>query len=585
MLDIVKSGQATSIRFRSFLAGPARSRRSIAIQSCCRWSAVILTAIVLPAEASAQSAGVLLRPVAVSGELAPDGDGFFASFQQPSINTFGDVAFSATFTNTINIAGILVDQPVGLELVARTNDPAPDGNGALFTFGVGPIPINSSGTVAFSSALFGTSGGFSDTPRLLTAAGQTLRQVVRRGQAPPDGNGTFDTFEAIGLDDAGEASFYATFVGTTGGFGSDDLGVYRGAGIADIGLAPLDEIVRRGEVLGTSNLVVSNFTPLLVTSSRTGGVGIAAAVANSSNPPADAGVLLVDNGMVRSIRAMLDDPSPDGDGTLFDFGVPYLARDGNVAMNVIFDNATLGLANNMGIVSFDAVFLDRVLVREGDDVPGLNAETFAVDFAGAAGFASTDTAPNRFVFRGRISNPVGGPTADDGLFLARNGEILEVVREGDPAPAGSITDGEFDFLALDQAHVNENGHVAFFAHIRNGSLRGDGIFRWIPGGSLVDSIARVGQPLLGSTIQQIFFMDSLETRRAGVSAMNGQGEITFRVRLDDGREAIIATNGVPEPAGGLVLGLLVLGMLGSQRDRSRRAGLVHSPRASTGECA
>lgn len=529
-------------------------------------AAALLAAFVLfaPATSHAQSTGPLLRVVAVTGDPSPDGDGTLNFFQTPSINVLGDVGFGATFAGSFNPAGVLVERSTGLEVVARSNDPAPDGNGVLFSFQSVPIALNASGRVSFVSSLFGTAGGFTDTPRIFTADGTTLRQVVSKGQPAPDGNGTFDSFNAIGIEDDGDATFWAQFAGTSGGFTVDDRGVYRGDGVTDLFPAPLDEIIRSGETVGTMGLVAGNIDPLLVGSHPDGWVAVGAFVTNSPNPPTDSFVLVVDDGVSAPIRLTAGDPSPDGDGTIAGWSTPYVGADGRVASNVIFDGSDGGLADNMGVASFDLFGNDRVLVREGDSLPG--GEVFAVDFEDAAGLASTLVSPNRYVFHAFLNFAPGGTLADEGLFLAADGAITEIVREGDAAPPND--DGEFDLLRLNLAHVNAAGTVVFFALVRNSTVLGNGLFRWSPTTGLV-SIARVGQPLLGSTIQAVFLPEDVEARIGGVSPINAFGELTFRVRLQDGREAIIATSGVPEP--GLVVGLVVgaLTLAGGSRSRRR----------------
>jgi hypothetical protein len=103
--------------------------------------------------------------------------------------------------------------------------------------------------------------------------------------------------------------------------------------------------------------------------------------------------IIVDDGGSRSRRLTTGDASPDADGTIFTFPIPFIALDGADATHVTFEGSDRGLSDNMGIVSFPFVRMDSVLVREGDAAPVVG--TFAVDFTGALAFASTVVAPDR----------------------------------------------------------------------------------------------------------------------------------------------------------------------------------------------
>jgi len=67
--------------------------------------------------------GTSLVRVARKGQPAPDGDGVFADFDHPALNSDGQVAFQATLSGTTHTQGIfLYDDDVGLVRVARLGD-------------------------------------------------------------------------------------------------------------------------------------------------------------------------------------------------------------------------------------------------------------------------------------------------------------------------------------------------------------------------------------------------------------------------------------------------------------------------------
>jgi hypothetical protein len=81
-----------------------------------------------------------------------------------------------------------------------------------------------------------------------------------------------------------------------------------------------------------------------------------------------------------------------------------------------------------------------------------------------------------------------------------------------------LRDGDFDEFRFGRVHVNPAECVVFYADVRNATVLGAGVFRHSPGGP-VTTLARVGQPMLGSTIQVIEILDEDQARLAGVSAI------------------------------------------------------------------
>ena len=57
-----------------------------------------------------------------------------------------------------------------------------------------------------------------------------LRQLVRRGDATPDGNGVYDQFLRPALNENGQVSFGAFLSNTSGGSG-DNRGIFRADGL------------------------------------------------------------------------------------------------------------------------------------------------------------------------------------------------------------------------------------------------------------------------------------------------------------------------------------------------------------------
>ena len=513
--------------------------------------------------ASAQSSGVLLRAVAITGDPSPDANGTIGTVDVPSINDAGDVSFRAGILGTLTPSGIFVERSTGLELIARFGDTVPDGNGTYAAFALGPVPINRHGEVAFQSGLSNTSGGLTDNSGIF-ASGTPNRQVVRRGQPSPGGNGEFDSFRSIGIEHVGTVTFWASFTGTTGGSFVDDRGVYRGFGGSDNVPAPVSELLRMGQLEVGGGATYGNVDSALA-SDPDGWVAIRVFLTDPTMPLSPLAIVVDDRGLLTR-RLTTDDPSPDMNGTIFSFPIPFIGSDGAIATHATFSGSVLGNSDNMGIVSYPLPpgGTPLMLAREADDSP--TDGTFVIDFTDALGFASNLVSPSRMVFHAFLSGSNGGAGVDDrGLFLATPTDVSEVVRRGDETPE---QDGEFDDFRFGQAHVNPAGCVLFFAAVRNATTLGSGIFRWSSSGGLT-TIARIGQSLFGSSISQVEIVDEEEARLAGVSSINAFCDMAFRVRLADGREAIVAT--VPEPGGHWLAGAALVALAVLRRARPRRS--------------
>jgi hypothetical protein len=170
--------------------------------------------------------GTALTQIAKSGQSAPNGAGIFSGFSTPVINNKEQVAFvgylSGSTQGLLNSALYRVDDATLIEL-ARVGQPAPDGNGRFLSFGM--PALNDQGQVAFQALLTETKGGQRDTHGVFLATDGGLRQLARSGQPASDGNGTIFDFSFPLLNNAGQVVVVATFTGTRGG-GSDDTAIF-----------------------------------------------------------------------------------------------------------------------------------------------------------------------------------------------------------------------------------------------------------------------------------------------------------------------------------------------------------------------
>ena len=134
--------------------------------------------------------------------------------------------------------------------IVRKGQTAPDGNGT-YSILRRVRDLNASGSVAFSAQLTGTSGGQIDNNGIFVGNAGAVTQIVRGGQAAPDGNGEFRIFDSPVLNNSGSTAFSATITETNGG--SNEMGIFRGNGGA------ITQIAREGQISADGNGTFSNF--------------------------------------------------------------------------------------------------------------------------------------------------------------------------------------------------------------------------------------------------------------------------------------------------------------------------------------
>ncbi len=173
------------------------------------------------------STGGTLTRVAFSKEELPDGSGQISGLESPTLNNHGQVAVYASILSTNLFAYLLADGS-GLKFLARGYEDSPDGNGYFIEFPATEAAFNDSGQLAFVADLSGTSGGSADNQGLYRADGSTTVQLARKGQFVPGGNGRFLDFgpqvHAV-INNSGVVAFRADLTGTSGG-SVDNAAIY-----------------------------------------------------------------------------------------------------------------------------------------------------------------------------------------------------------------------------------------------------------------------------------------------------------------------------------------------------------------------
>ena len=194
--------------------------------------------------------------VETAREGTPVGGGFTLGNLQggttrPVRDGAGNVYFSAPLNGSSGANAIVRGNGTLLDVMVKTGDNAA-GNGQLVDFAFSPHQVSSNGNLAFSALLDGTSGGASDNRGVFRHNLNGLTEIVRKGAAIPDNNGTFNLFTDVHVNEAGQVGFLADGInGTTGG-STDREGVFFHDG------NQLRQLVRTGQTAPDNDGVLAN---------------------------------------------------------------------------------------------------------------------------------------------------------------------------------------------------------------------------------------------------------------------------------------------------------------------------------------
>ncbi len=160
------------------------------------------------------------QDIVKTGDLAPDGDGLFSTFDSlPQLDNSGAIGLRANLSGaTGGASGIFYGGNGSVTQIARMGQVV--GSGSISTIN---IPgLNDSGTAMFLATVSGK-----DT--MLRGSGGALTQIVQKGDAAPDLDGTIDRIFGSTVNTAGQYGGVVWLTGTSGG-SSNDRGVILGSG-------------------------------------------------------------------------------------------------------------------------------------------------------------------------------------------------------------------------------------------------------------------------------------------------------------------------------------------------------------------
>jgi len=233
----------------------------------------------------------------------------------------------------------------------------------------------------------------------------------------------------------------------------------------------------------------------------------------------------------------LGQPAPDGNGTFSKFDGISIDDQGHglLAFVSILRGTERGFKDNTGIFLAHASRLAQI-ARTNQAIPD-----------GSGVFSSLEglslNSKGEVAFSGWVAGTSGTNDITRGLFIARDGKLIQIARTGRPSP-----DGLQIFSGFSDPVINSKGQVAFVGYFVATTVdRQPGVFSangavYLWNGGSFDEIARVGQTAPdGAGVFSEF----------GAPSLNDRGQVAFQSYL---RETSGArdTNGVYFATGGVI---------------------------------
>jgi hypothetical protein len=413
----------------------------------------------------------MLQLVAKDGDQVPGlPNATFDSVGSPNINAAGQIAFTVWIHgNGSNNRGWVVGTTGSLRMAMLKGWQAPGApSGVLFGSNGQlelrrPPVLNSSGQIAFRTALTGSGVTAANNSGLWSEGGGALEQVIRDGEAAPglpQGETVFDPFPPV-LNSAGQVAFMDDKAVWFGSAGALDVVAFEGDQAPGMA-AGFNYTDLRSPVLNSAGQVA--FVSI-VSDGSTNSMGIWKGEVGQLN-------LVVKSG----------DAAPRTPSFVTFSGVDLNGYKLNAAGELSFLGYLTGggvdSSNNTGFWSEGFGALDLV-AREGDHPPGVGTGIEFDNFGGQPSFNSFGQTAFEAKLRG-----AGIDTAnDDGVWAQdRAGRLRLIVREGDQL---EVAPGDFRTIEIlnlgatsgidsgSPSYFNDAGQIVFHAFFTDGS---EGIF-------------------------------------------------------------------------------------------------------------
>jgi hypothetical protein len=450
----------------------------------------------------------------------------FSAFKEDvAFNAVDQVAFIGFLTGpgvtTSNQSGIWSNVGGSLALVTRAGSPAPGaGSQANFSsFGNGShanVALNNAGNMAFIGTLAGFSVTSSNSTGMWSTSGGSLALIARQGsQAPGTSAGT--TFSSMINDRpcfnaSGQVAFFGALSAGNGVTLANDTGIWAQRN-GSLVLIAREGSQEPGLPAGNN---FGDFNPNGLNTPGFNSSGGVAFTASGSGIWSDAtGSLAQVAGQGQAAPGM---PA----GTTFSsfFGEPLLNDSGRVELHAKVSGSSVTTANDTGIWVQRTSSLS-LIVREGDQAPGLPAGVHFDDFLSFGVDGDILNAAGRVAFFAAVAGP-GVTTSNNHGIWAQDpfGNLQLIAREGDQL---QVAPGDFRTITMNglrfaggsgnedgiRSGFNDRGQVAFFAFFTDDS---SGLFisnAVVPEPSSVNLL--IAGVLLGSGFQ---LARSIRRRRA-----------------------------------------------------------------------
>ena len=304
--------------------------------------------------------------------LPPDAQLFFSDSR---LNANGDIALLARFragfggVTTANDRGLWIDTGGGMQMIARSGDPAQGGPAGAVYDGFGAPVLNDNAVIASSGALRTGLGGVTanDADVVYTNRSGPFAVAYREG-GTATGTAVFDFFSAVRLNNDNRLAFVANLkqgIGGVNSFNSQGIWVETGTGLRQV--VRTDDImpgIGGSKFRGLLHLAVNDIGRVAFAGSSTSTITFNTIYSEG-----------IDGQLALVARAFTAAPDT-GPGVNFDFdqtdftGIPKLMINnrGQVAFFAGLTGTGVTTANDMGLWAQDTSGLLKLIVRKGNQI-------------------------------------------------------------------------------------------------------------------------------------------------------------------------------------------------------------------------
>ena len=432
-----------------------RTRRNIPAQTGKGWTGrvVSITTMVLALASFAVEGdipiaaprgvfvGTPVQKVALAGETAPGTGATFTDFDEPMVNSAGQVAFLANYSGG---GGVFIGTGGGTPSKIFVSGDTVTGIGAVTVASEGQIDgpaISNNGTVAFAVR------GTTDALVQKTTLGTPTALVKAGDAAPGTTNGVFTTFDDISQNHNDDVAFIAEY--TEDGGTTFKSGVWlKPFGGALVKIIANGDPVPAGAITCPAGLVsdgTSDIDGPWVNDSQTVAFRIDGPCGNDSSGLDN---VLVSQGGVLSTFVAEGDVAPAflGGGTLggITIGRPAL----NNSNTLVF--RTNGGDDVPAYVTKTITGTFNLCLKDLTPAPGT-----VVNFDGLAENAAINATGDVFV-QADVNND---PVVSAGIYSCRNGTVRKIAAEGDPMPGTTV----FFSSNIEEGSIADGGLVTFLS--------------------------------------------------------------------------------------------------------------------------